>query len=230
MNVIDKVKALRRLSENKSATPAEAASAAARVQELMLKHKLSEAQVRDAREGVEWWPEPLWVGKKRSPWRSILATGVAHANGCRILHGVLPGTPRRLTIIGKQSDAEVVRYLYAYLEREIERHCKLFLEKTSDSRTGSRLRAASFRVGFAETVARRLVEERTRAKAEAASHGTSAALMRLDQDEADVQVWVANKGLSSVKPKIAMVDASAWRSGCERGAAVAIRSAIAGRS
>lgn len=228
MDVIDKVKALKRLAENKSATPAEAASAAARVQELMLKHKLSDDQICDENEGVEWWPEPLWVGKNRSPWRSVLAIGIAQANACRVLHGVLPMGPRRLTIVGKKGDAEVVRHLYAYLEREIERHCKAFLAKTAETPTSARLRAASFRIGFAETVSRRLAEERARAKAEAENHGKSTGLIRLDRDEADIQRWVETKGLNTTKPRTTMVDAEAWRQGCERGAAVAIRSAIAG--
>lgn len=230
MTVIDKIKALRRLSENKSATPAEAASAAARVQELMLKHKLTEAEVGPTDEGVEWWPEPLWTGKRRCAWRSVLAIGVANANSCRILHGALPKGPRRMTIVGRKGDAEVVRYLYGYLEREIERHCKLHLEKDSPGGSSPRFRAASFRLGFAETLARRLAEERQRVRAEASDQRQEKGLMRLDQDEVDIQAWIANKGLTTATPRKVMVDATSWKQGCERGAAVAIRTALAGEA
>ncbi|NBT35513.1 MAG: DUF2786 domain-containing protein [Betaproteobacteria bacterium] len=229
MNVIDKIRCLRRLSENKSATPAEAANAAARVQELMLKHKLTAADVGEDEEDVTWWPEPLWTGKNRSPWRSVLAIGIATANACRILHGAAPGAARKMTVVGKKSDAEVVRYLYAFLEREIERHCKEFLDKSSESAPGSaKMRAKSFRLGFAETVSRRLREERTKAKAEAATSTTmERGLIRLDQDEAAIQKWIENKGLTSTKPKSVSVDSASWKAGCARGASIPIRSALA---
>ncbi|NCA18102.1 MAG: hypothetical protein EBS90_13860, partial [Betaproteobacteria bacterium] len=180
-------------------------------------------------EDVTWWPEPLWTGKNRSPWRSVLAIGIATANACRILHGAAPGAARKMTVVGKKSDAEVVRYLYAFLEREIERHCKEFLDKSSESAPGSaKMRAKSFRLGFAETVSRRLREERTKAKAEAATSTTmERGLIRLDQDEAAIQKWIENKGLTSTKPKSVSVDSASWKAGCARGASIPIRSALA---
>lgn len=228
MNVIDKIKALRRLSQNRSATPAEAASAAARIQELLLKHKLNESELGDDNDGIEWWPDPIWVGLRRSPWRTSLATGIAAANACRILHGTTNGGIRRMTVVGKKSDAEAVRYLYTYLERELERHCKKHLEKTSRDQTSAHLRASSFRLGFADTISRRLREQQASMCAAAESQGMHTGLVRIQRDEDAVQKWVAEKGLQVSKQKVFTIDAGSWRKGCENGATIDIRRAIGG--
>lgn len=87
---------------------------------------------------------------------------------------------------GSRSNIEVCRYLLVYLQREINR--------LTEEQTVLQTRAYknAFRVGAAEIVSRRLVEERQAARDEA-QQASSTALVRLDQDEARVDTHMSKR-------------------------------------
>jgi hypothetical protein len=228
MTPLDKIQALKRLSENKSATPAEAANAAARVQELMLKHKITEADlgVDDDGEEVSWFKDdPLHVSKRESTWRTMLAVGIANVNGCKCMTGVLPGGVRRITLVGRSSDVEVAKYLYAYLEREIDSLAKSHLA-SNGGLTSALMRGKSFRLGAVNVVISRLTEQKHEVEEEARSQGQSSALTVIDKHDLDVQAWVDKHATSKRVVTNDAVDTASWHAGRAAANGIALRQAI----
>jgi hypothetical protein len=229
MNVIDKIQALKRLSENEAATPAEAANAAARVQEMMLKHKITEIELGG--EGVEdvcWFKgEPLYSAKRESTWRIALAIGIAKVNGCCCMLGKLSNGTRRISLVGRASDVEVVRYLYVYLERTIDRLAKRHLsESFSDCHSaGPMVRGKSFRLGAVNMVTRRLKEQKAFVEKGAAEAGQSRALTIVDKREAEVETWI-NKNAARRTVDVNSGDAQAWSAGVDAARKIAITGAL----
>lgn len=226
MNVIDKIQALKRLSENASATPAEAASAAARIQELLIKHKLSEADIGlGDEEEIKRHEDPLWQSKNYSRWRSALASGIAHLNACRVLRSKT-NSGTKFSIVGKATDVEVVRHLFAYVVREIERHARTYLS-VSSGRPNAKMRGSSYRLGFVDSVLSKLEAQKNQTRAEAEANGQSRGLIRLDQDDAAIEAWVkAQSHLKHVTPKAVGVESNSFREGQLDGSKLAIRSAL----
>lgn len=126
--LLDRIRRLLRLAE--SSNVHEAASAAARAQELMTRHRIAAAAL-DQDDGseagiVDHRAEPLDGSKRLRRWKTHLAVAVAQANGCRVY--VLPrGKQRELILVGRAEDAELVRGLYEALRVQIEaltrKHC-----------------------------------------------------------------------------------------------------------
>lgn len=196
--VIDKVRKLLRLAESPNAN--EAAAAAAKAQSLIDEHNLSTALLAlDGAENTQPDEEIEDFGAKGAPldaqpvlhrWRATLAGTIARANSCRIYnnHG-------SLALVGRPSDAETVRYLFAYLAREVERLCE------KDGRGCGRTWRNNYRLGVVDTIMRKLHAERVRFKEEqrklAGASMDSQALVRLNQALVkvekrgdDVQAWI----------------------------------------
>jgi hypothetical protein len=128
MDIIERIKKLANLSRKNDST-AEAASAAAKMQELAFQHNLDLEKV--LAEGTEaktpyvkfdyLMPdtESADVG-----WKRVLFRGVCKGNFCQAV--TLPRTTR-MAVVGQKHNYEVVCYTYEYLTREIQRlaidHC-----------------------------------------------------------------------------------------------------------
>ena len=138
MDLIERIKKLYNLSTRNSST-AEAAAAAAKIQELCFQNELDLAKILEqgtdpAIPYVKYdfiLPDTLAFDVNVN-WKKLLCWGVAKANFCS---GVsIPGTAR-MAIIGQKHNYEVVCYTYEYLAREICRlaveHCvaQAFLDK-----------------------------------------------------------------------------------------------------
>lgn len=131
--VIAKIRALRALAT--SSNVHEAAAAAAQAAKLLLMHDLIEADVDAiAGEPVEAptiADEPLDRYGSRIPgWKSSLAGFLTRTHGCAgWLRRMKPGAPSSgdgstdwtYVLVGRRSDVETVRYLYAWLTSEITR-------------------------------------------------------------------------------------------------------------
>ena len=235
MNVVDKIQALKRLSENKSATPSEAANAAARVQELMLKHKITEAELGsdESKEEIHWFKDdPLHVSKRDSAWRVVLACGIAEVNGCRCMTGVRPDGARRISLLGRASDVEVVRYLYAYLEREIERLAKGHLLVESKNKTYDSLfvtglhRGKSFRMGAVFTVLERLKAQKIEVETVARAEGMSTALSIIDKRDEDLKVWISKNATSKRQVGNDPVHVDSFNAGRKAATSIALNDAL----
>jgi len=185
--VLDKVRKLLRLST--SSNPHEAANAAAKAQALIDAHHLSDALLSLSGEAPAQPEEPvedmgrygadaaLAGAARRARWTVQLASDVARANGCRIY--LMGGA---VHLVGRRSDAETVRYLYAYLAREIDRLA------LAAGRGLGRTWGNNFRLGAVESVGRRLREHKERSQREAREAApNAAALVLVNQALATIQ-------------------------------------------
>jgi hypothetical protein len=176
---IERVQKLLRLAE--SSNVHEAATAAARAQELMTRHRIDAAWVHaDAAAIEDHRDRPLVTSVRLPRWRVMLAAAVAETNGCRVY--VRRGaSSSHVVIVGTRDDAASVVTLDAHLCGELER-----LTRRLGHGRGRRW-CTGFRLGAVATLARRLHEARSRAfsrardEARAARDDTSSqALVRLD--------------------------------------------------
>jgi len=184
-NLLDKVKKLLRLAERTN-SEGEAAAAAAAAQKLIERHKLDVAalDLSEAHEAPVEAPEKATLDgaegrRNKCAWRGSLASGIARANACRVYW-----TGPRLQIVGAPSDVATVRYMYAYLVREIDR--------LAETKSGGKAWLHAWRMGAVATVSQRLREAREEARREAraeaqASGAGGAAIVRVNAGIARIE-------------------------------------------
>ncbi len=177
---LDRVRKILRLRDG-AGTPEEAAAAAGRAQEILLKLQLTEGDIDlggDETEEALPPPREMWLDPGHRPgkkvyWRGYLAGGIADANSCTYYwHGPRP------IIIGQEDDIRTVRYLYQALSREVVK----LADRTwlaADNLLGQSPRAwkNAFRLGCAVAIAARLRQTRTEVVKAAPN---TRALVRLD--------------------------------------------------
>ena len=177
--VLDMIEKMLRMTESNGASPEEAASFAAKAQQLMFDHGIEMARVRARTEGKQrasamdgFVNTEFFVGAKTewiSRWRQELLIGISRANHCRCLIWSNGPSSRRggmagkVQIIGRPENVEAVKHLYEYLVKEIWRLCKI---ETKDERTWrpmsqshERTFQKSFCLGAVEVVSKRLKEQ-----------------------------------------------------------------------
>lgn len=119
--VIAKLKKLWALAESSNVN--EAANAAQAAQRIMTEHQIDMAML-DTSGPVEapikvendFLEPPKPHRARKSPWKGSIAAALSSANGCQCYW-----FGANLRIIGTKASAETVRYLYAYLTREVDR-------------------------------------------------------------------------------------------------------------
>jgi hypothetical protein len=161
--VLSKIRKLLRLGE--SANEHEAALAVARAQALMEKHRITQAALAiESDEGpteeIRHWDDPLdpfpdKPAKRLSQWRVRLGSTLARANGCSIF---MSGASVHL--VGRASNVQQVRYLYAFCWKEIDRLTSKF--GAGNGRTWG----ANFRLGCVDAIAIAIEAERRAAREE----------------------------------------------------------------
>ncbi len=188
IDVVDKIQKLLALSQ--SSNPAEAALAAARAQELMLKHKIAMADLRIA--GDDSVKEQVQAGSlggnrtRKVVWRGALGQAVAAAFSCEAIW-----MGRDLTLIGHVSDLQAATYVFQYLEREIDRLGRESLEAKRGELPGA---AAirwlnSFRIGAVNMVNVRLQRQKQEQE-DAARRTAQTAMVLVKKDEAEVAQFI----------------------------------------
>lgn len=157
--ILDRIRRLLALST--SSNEFEAALAASKAQDLLLKYNLEMSQIKQDRgDEVERWnfQTPLF-----DVWLGPLMNAVATANLCRVVQGksympghrngndFVPGRDmREFYLFGKRPNLEVTEFMYAYLAAEIDR--------LTPKGKGVKYKT-SFRIGAVNTVAERLRQE-----------------------------------------------------------------------
>ncbi|MBW2672384.1 MAG: DUF2786 domain-containing protein [Deltaproteobacteria bacterium] len=164
--ILDKIAKLLALSVGKGATVHEAAAAAAAAAGLMEKHRIEQAEVDQLRDGQNGNSlrdaDPLDVIGKPVLWKLTLGAELAKLNYCRLVAlSVMGHGKARLILIGHRQDVAVVRQLYTYLRREIERLARAAVAAQRRVRAGwSRVEATqwgtSFRIGAVLEIVLRL--------------------------------------------------------------------------
>lgn len=173
INLIRKLLAL-----STSSNPNEAAAAAAKAQELLLKHHLDMSMIETHEDEADMIAREDFVGGD-GVWQLSLMSAVAKAYLCRVVrtHERNPSAKgaqflKRYAVFGRPENIEITKYLYTYLQREIKRLCTEAVTEQGYSKLDmaeglSKSFAAAFRVGAVVTIKAKL-EEGTR-KFEAAS-------------------------------------------------------------
>jgi len=175
-DVLSKVKKL--LSLATSDNEHEAAAAAAAAAALMQEHRIRQSMLEEAEEEPMRAHETLVGGKRVASWKTRLAVVIAKTNGVLLLKS---GTI--LTMTGRESDVNAVRYLYAYCSKAID---DLTLREGAGN---GRKWCSDYRHGCTDTIVRKLKEQRKeedemfRAKEQAA--GTS--LLRISNALAETE-------------------------------------------
>ncbi len=131
----------------------EAASAAAKAQSLIEKHRLESmvaaATAEDADPVTDGRETPLDCGRRIRKWKSALATGLAKNNGC-IAYTAQLAEKTQLLIAGREADRLAIVALWQWLVPQIE-----WLSATHGAGQ-PRAWHEAFRIGAAETIVRRL--------------------------------------------------------------------------
>ncbi len=123
-DVMKKVKKLLALGQSDNVH--EAALAIARAQQLMERHRISQAMLDISGSVDEEKPtndgEPLYQNRKMDLWRQRLAVIISTANGCFVWkERATAGSPPKINIIGKASNVAKARYLFQYCLNEVLR-------------------------------------------------------------------------------------------------------------
>ncbi|MAH50128.1 hypothetical protein CMI37_30185 [Candidatus Pacearchaeota archaeon] len=209
----EKIANLLRLAKSDNVN--EAAMAAARAQRLMDKYKIEVALESLADddfpdEDIINCQDPIERLNQRCMWKTLLADSIGTANQCNVYT-----QGGDIKIVGRPTDINVVRYLYAYLVREVNRLCD------RDCKGCGRTFRNNFRLGAHSALKKKLSQQKEDTIADARQRATgvpdSRALVRVDQALAkieqrkkDVETWM--------KKNMRMGTASASRSNYNRDA------------
>lgn len=227
--VIEKVAKLLALAAGRGTTPEEAATAAATAQRLMLRHRIEQAQLAqlESDDPIGFTSAPGSAAEtdqgfvfQTKRWQLDLLKAIGSANGCMSVITRKERSGQWLELVGRQSDLEVCRYLWAYLSGEIERL------KAEQTRGWSQTRKSHFCLGAAHTVGAALRHET--AAASSVDGATSGALV-VSSRFAAAQAWYfeAQPNARFVRPRRAYVDAQSYNAGQSAGARVSIRKGMA---
>lgn len=167
----------------------EAAAFAAKVSDLLIKHKLDMSVLSGGKEEEVTHMEMDWQGypllNKRSTWREALINTVAIHHFCRII--VSKGSSRIL-LVGKESDRKVVEYMSVALIRKAEELADIGAEAVRGinfRRYGRKTDGGwrkSFLMGFVQGVYNRLKEAKASSEA---SNSSTALIIRKGMEEVD---------------------------------------------
>lgn len=186
-DLIQRLQKVRALTE--SSVPGEAAAAASKLQEILLKYNLDMEDIEEDSPdaGDRYVKEDLELGATSGNminWRRILLSGIARSLMCAAFG--YQGTPK-MVIVGQKHNIEIVRHFYDYLSYEISRLADTTWEKARrKTREHGRSWKSSFYNGAVDVVVQRL-EEKYQQVSQQDNH-TRALALRSEQDLDDA-VW-----------------------------------------
>lgn len=228
--ILDRVRKLLELAHSDNVN--EAGNAAARAQELMSRHNISEAMLTPAGAPEEQPEEDLlFVAGAYQRWRGSLAVVMGEANQCLVFR-----TGPALRIVGRPSDVQTVRYLFVYVVREIERLCKFDADLRGNP---GKTWCNNYKHGASNEVARRLRESAREARAamrreadagDTLGSGTALvlvnnALAKLDARGAAVEAWRVKLELKKAKSYSSALDETARLAGQRAGKSIDLSNA-----
>lgn len=160
---------------------AEAETFAAKIQELLFRHKLEMTDIEVEAEDDqpidrEFLSEINLTGKDRKQhlsWVGILLNAVGSANFCRVIGHHAGG----YHLIGKPTDRETAKALFHYLYRACLEVAPLQAELHVGNTYAKRGFISGFKLGFASAISKRIGVEQAKLRASAQERG----LIRIDQ-------------------------------------------------
>lgn len=119
--IIHKIQKLLQLADtSKNSNIEEAASAAAKAQALMEKHRIKKAMLNQA-ESITW--KPLVDNGRPEDWKLYLTSFLAKNNGCYVVRSESYEEDNKINIVGEGQDQETIQQLYTYLVSELNKLC-----------------------------------------------------------------------------------------------------------
>lgn len=151
--VLDRVRKLLALADSPNVH--EAAAAAGKAQALIAAHRLesvlaAEAEARDAADADPIEPEVLERSRRMRRWKTVLAAGLAEANGCLAYTRPGRGREQDLVLAGRAADRAAFHALWGWLVQTLT-----WLSASHGGGKGKRWHD-DFRVGAALAVCERL--------------------------------------------------------------------------
>ncbi len=170
--ILDRVRKLLQLAQSDNVN--EAANAAAQAQALMSKHAIETASLETPAIKDEQIAEheiQATEKTKKEAWKSSLSVALCEVNNLKYYNYRSRGGFKYMCI-GRDSDVQIVRYMFAYLTSEIERLCK---KAAADNGSPGKTWCNNFKWGAASEINKRLRE----------SHKNAIASMRREANAAD---------------------------------------------
>jgi hypothetical protein len=119
--IILKIQKLLQLADtSKNSNLEEAASAAAKAQKLMEKHRIKKAMLNQVGH-IAW--RPLEDKGNPGDWKLYLVSHLAKNNGCYVVRSENYEEDNKINIVGEEQDHETVQQLYTYLVNELNKLC-----------------------------------------------------------------------------------------------------------
>ena len=229
--IIERIQKLMALSQ--SSNVHEASNAAARAAELLADYNLSMGDVGEVSEDADAVEsEVSYEYKTRSTprWIGILFNGVVKGFGCQ---GWLTRNRARtsrpyLTVVGRRSALDTVKYMFPYLMNEINRLCEVEFTKLvgSTGKGHGKTWRNNFRVAAAGVISERLREVRENKIDEvrycaAPSDAQKQALIRLDETSAAIEKLMPGRLGKQARSRSAF-NAQAHSAGLRAGASIGL--------
>lgn len=222
--VIEKVQKLLALSKSSNAN--EAANAAAAANKLIDQFRLSELDLSTEEQELDPMVEDdsyIYETGRIIPWKAALVRnlaahyGVAHYNDNHYPDG---RKISRFKLIGRQSDIQIVRYMFTWLGMECQRLAD------ANAKGQGRVFVASYCEGFVQGVANQLRVSRQEAKQQA----TSSAIIKLDGrlQEAQSFMYGRHNLKKSKSYSQSQRDYGAFAAGQQQGQSIHLGAAMSG--
>lgn len=176
---IERVQKLLRLAKSDNVN--EAATAMAMAQRVIDQHKLDVATLMNETEEAETiqdFRDDL-IDNSTASWKARLAIVISKANGCKTYTLGNQG----ISVIGRKSEADTVRYMYRWLVKETERLLK------AANQSNGRTWCNNFRMGVVDALAERLKKNKEEFEAQAKADGKTTALVRVAGNAEAVERW-----------------------------------------
>jgi len=183
--IIEKIKKLRTLSQNNSNVE-EAATAARLADQLIVKHRIEEAQLEidsNVASSATKDEQYIYTTGRIIPWKQSLAVSLADHYGCAIYNNTSYPEGRQvsnLCLIGRKSDMEITRYMFAWLSLEIDRLCKL------NCKGFGKIYCQSYCIGAVSGIKQQLALSKQQIKDETLAT-QSVALVKLDDRKSEAE-------------------------------------------
>jgi hypothetical protein len=223
-SIIEKIRALRNLAQNKAATVEEAATAARLAELLIQKHAFAEADLEGAApEGIVNDDNCLtdW-GERQNVWQNILISALGKAYNCGIVFKHNKSGSPGLYAIGRPSDVELLRYQFAFFVVELTRLAHHLAPSTLKRGEGKRWHNSFYRGGV-----NAITESLKAVKQEARGQATSSALAVVDKHMNAIEALKSKLYPSSREVKMGgSVDPDAYRLGKQAGAGLESKPAL----
>lgn len=189
--ILEKIRKLLALGTSNNVN--ESAAAVAMANRLMEQHAITEAMLATADapdEPVREWEDPLDT-EGHATWRSRLAVVLAKANRCQVIRDA----KKNIRIIGRASDTNATRYLFAYCTRETDR-------LASQYKGNGKTWLNNYRLGVVDAIATKLEEESAALRREMRANAVNPEAMERGIVKVDERAVAVQKYVETLYPRL----------------------------